>query len=80
MLTREGRKMNAAKAEKQLGKATTAASQHKGISGGTYLDQYNKLKNTKNKTKNQLSSLASMNEQMGYNPTHGHGHNGFVKL
>ena len=71
MLTPEGRKMKAA--EKQLGKATTAASQHKGISGGTYLDQYNKLKDTKNKTKNQLSSLASMNEQMGYNPTQGMG-------
>jgi len=71
MLTPEGRKMKAA--EKQLGKATTAASQHKGISGGTYLDQYNKLKDTKNKTKNQLSSLASMNEQMGYNPTTGMG-------
>ena len=71
MLTPEGRKMNAAK--RQLEKATTAASQHKGISGGTYLDQYNKLKNTKNKTKNQLSSLASMNEQMGYNPTTGMG-------
>ena len=71
MLTPEGRKMKAA--EKQLGKATTAASQHKGISGSTYLDQYNKLKDTKNKTKNQLSSLASMNEQMGYNPTTGMG-------
>jgi hypothetical protein len=71
MLTREGVAAN--KAAKQLGKATTAASQHKGISGGTYLDQYNKLKDTKNKTKNQLSSLASMNEQMGYNPTTGMG-------
>ena len=71
MLTREGVAAN--KAAKQLEKATTAASQHKGISGSTYLDQYNKLKDTKNKTKNQLSSLASMNEQMGYNPTQGMG-------
>ena len=71
MLTPEGRKMNAAK--KQLGKATTAASQHKGISGGTYLDQYNKLKDTKNKTRNELAQLGNMNRQMGYNPTTGMG-------
>ena len=61
------------KIAKQLQKAESAASQHKGITGTAYLDQYNTLKAKKDKTKNQLSNLAAMNEQMGYNPTQGMG-------
>ena len=61
------------KIDKQLQKAESAASQHKGITGTAYLDQYNTLKAKKDKTKNQLSNLAAMNEQMGYNPTQGMG-------
>ena len=82
MLTPEGRKMNAAK--RQLEKAQTAVDNQNKTKGRksskvaqttaqNFLDNYNSLKDNKDKTRTQLSQLGRMNEQMGYNPTTGMG-------
>ena len=81
-LTREGVATN--KAAKQLSKAQSAVDKQNNKKGRKsskaaqktaqgFLDSYNSLKDTKKKTKGQLSQLSRMNEQMGYNPTTGMG-------
>ena len=82
MLTREGVAAN--KAAKQLEKAQAAVDNQNKTKGRksskvaqttaqNFLDNYNSLKDNKDKTRTQLSQLGRMNEQMGYNPTTGMG-------
>jgi len=82
MLTREGVATN--KKQKQLDKAQNAVDKQNNKKGRKssrvaqttpqgFLDKYNSLKDQKKKSRNELSQLGRMNEQMGYNPTTGMG-------
>lgn len=89
MLTREGVQQN--KTRKQLEKAQNAVNNNVSGSGKgpmpgqgpntakNFLNKYNTLKDQKNKSREQLSQLGNMNEQMGYNPTTGMGIMGSLK-